>query len=215
MKKIFALIISAAMLVSLAACSNPNSASTPTTTAKAAGAEADAGGDSDTNNNAASDAIVLLPGELYQFDKDVIKGITVKGNQLGSGEFNDTDPDVKGIRCVFLLNEWVEFYPDTSVANGIYVYVYKHADDAKVYTDMGFTEEDVKVLATCTLEKPEDAGYQWGALYLNPEYADPGVYDIVFVKDGKAVAVMEAKFYAEGSLSDKSDDDLRAMMKDF
>lgn len=216
MKKIFALIISAAMLVSLAACSNPNSASTPTTTAKAAGSEADAGGNLDTNNNnASSDAIVLLPGELYQFDKDVIKGITVKGNQLGSGEFNDKDPDVKGIRCVFLLNEWVEFYPDTSVANGIYVYVYKHADDAKVYTDMGFTEEDVKVLATCTLEKPEDAGYQWGALYLNPEYADPGVYDIVFVKDGKAVAVMEAKFYAEGSLSDKSDDDLRAMMKDF
>ena len=221
MKKIFALIISAAMLVSLAACSNPKSASTPTTTAKAAGAEVDAGGDSDTNNNnAASDAIVLLPGELYQFDKDadggpVIKGLTVKGNQVGTAEFNAKDPDVKGIRCIFQLNEWVEFYPDTTVTGGIYVYVYKHADDAKVYTDMGFTEEDTKVLATCTLEKPEEADYQWGALYLNPDYADPGVYDIVFVKDGKAVAVMEAKFYAAESLEDKSDDELRAMMKDF
>ena len=222
MKKILALILSVFMILSLAACSNSGkSGSTPAATAKETGSEADAGGNNDaTPNNAGADAVVLLPGELYQFDKDadggpVIKGITVKGNRLGSGEFNEKDPAVKGIRCVFELNEWVEFYLDSGAANGIYVYVYKHADDAKVYTDMGFTEEDVKVLATCTLEKPEEAGDQWGALYLNPDYADPGVYDIVFVKGGKAVAVMEAKFYAAESLGDKSDDDLRAMMKDF
>lgn len=217
MKKLFALILSASMILSLAACSNPNqSEPAPTTLAKETESEADAGGnDETTKNNAGANAVVLLPGELYQFDKDVIKGITVKGNRLGSREFNDKDPDVKGIRCVFELNEWVEFYLDSDAANGIYVYVYKHADDAEVYTDMGFTEEDVKVLATCTLEKPEDAADQWGAFYLNPDYADPGIYDIVFVKDGKAVAVMESKFFAEESLADKSDDDLRAMMKDF
>lgn len=222
MKKILALILSVFMILSLAACSNSGkSGSTPAATAKETGSEADAGGNNDaTQNNAGADAVVLLPGELYQFDKDadggpVIKGITVKGNRLGSGGFNEKDPAVKGIRCVFELNEWVEFYLDSGAANGIYVYVYKHADDAKVYTDMGFTEEDVKVLATCTLEKPEEAGDQWGALYLNPDYADPGVYDIVFVKGGKAVAVMEAKFYAAESLGDKSDDDLRAMMKNF
>ncbi|PWJ69470.1 hypothetical protein B0O40_1838 [Ruminococcaceae bacterium R-25] len=218
MKKIFALILSATMLLSLASCANSGgSGSTEATSAKQTETEANAGGNNDaTKDTAAADAIVLLPGELYQFDKDVIKGITLKGNQLGSAEFNDKDPDVKGIRCVFLLNEWVEFHLDSSVTNGIYVYVYKHADDAKVYTDMGFTEEDVKVLATCTLEKPEDAADQWGSLYLNPDSADPGVYDIVFVKDGKAVAVMEAKFYAEvDPIRDKSDDDLRAMMKDF
>ena len=222
MKKILALILSVLMILSLAACSNSGkSGSTPAATAKETGSEADAGGNNDaTQNNAGADAVVLLPGELYQFDKDadggpVIKGITVKGNRLGSGDFNEKDPAVKGIRCVFELNEWVEFYPDTSVNDGLWVYVYKHADDANVYTDMGFTEEDVKVLATCTLEKPEEAGDQWGALYLNPDYADPGVYDIVFVKGGKAVAVMEAKFYAAESLGDKSDDDLRAMMKNF
>ena len=222
MKKILALILSVFMILSLAACSNSGkSGSTPAASVKETGSEADAGGNNDaTQNNAGADAVVLLPGELYQFDKDadggpVIKGITVKGNRLGSGEFNEKDPAVKGIRCVFELNEWVEFYLDSGAANGIYVYVYKHADDAKVYTDMGFTEEDVKVLATCTLEKPEEAGDQWGSFYLNPDYADPGVYDIVFVKGGKAVAVMEAKFYAAESLGDKSDDDLRAMMKDF
>lgn len=224
MKKIFALILSATMLLSLASCANSGgSGSTEATSAKQTETEANAGGNNDatqdteaTKDTAAADAIVLLPGELYQFDKDVIKGITLKGNQLGSAGFNDKDPDVKGIRCVFLLNEWVEFHLDSSVSNGIYVYVYKHADDAKVYADMGFTEEDVKVLATCTLEKPEDAADQWGSLYLNPDSADPGIYDIVFVKDGKAVAVMEAKFYAEvDPIRDKSDDELRAMMKDF
>ena len=218
MKKILALIISATMLLSLSSCANSNRTSTADKeTTKDSVSGEDAGGNSDAtkNNNSDAGAIVLLPGELYQFDKDVIKGITVKGNQLGSAEFNDKDPDVKGIRCIFQLNEWVEFYPDTSVNDGLWVYVYKHADDANVYTDMGFTEEDTKVLATCTLEKPEEADYQWGALYLNPDYADPGVYDIVFVKGGKAVAVMEAKFYAAESLGDKSDDELRAMMKDF
>ena len=223
MKKIIALIISATLLLSLSSCANSNGTSTADkeTTNDAVSGE-DAGGNSDAtkNNNSDAGAIVLLPGELYQFDKDadggpVIKGLTLKGNQLGTAEFNAKDPDVKGIRCIFQLNEWVEFYPDTTVTGGIYVYVYKHADDAKVYTDMGFTEEDTKVLATCTLTKPEEADYQWGSLYVNPDNAQPGVYDIVFVKDGKAVAVMKANFFKEGDLDGKSDDDLRGMMKDF
>lgn len=224
MKKIIALIISATMLLSLSACNKGKgtpASSNATTKAAAAGEGTGAGGNTDaTTKKTDAGAIVLLPGELYQFDKDadggpVIKGLTLKGNQCGTSEFNAKDPDVKGIRCIFQLNEWVEFYLDTTVNEGIYVYVYKHADDAKVYTDMGFTEEDTKVLATCTLTKPEEAADQWGSLYLNPDSADPGVYDIVFVKDGKAVAVMKANFFKEGDLDGKSDDDLRAMMKDF
>ena len=224
MKKFIALIISATMLLSLSACNKGKgtpASSNATTKAAAAGEGAGAGGNTDaTKKNTDAGAIVLLPGELYQFDKDadggpVIKGLTLKGNQCGTSEFNAKDPDVKGIRCIFQLNEWAEFYLDTTVNEGIYVYVYKHADDAKVYTDMGFTEEDTKVLATCTLTKPEEAADQWGSLYLNPENAQPGIYDIVFVKDGKAVAVIKANFFKEGDLDGKSDDDLRAMMKDF
>ena len=222
MKKFIALIISATMLLSLSACNKgKGTPASSNATTKAAAAGEGAGGNTDaTKKNTDAGAIVLLPGELYQFDKDadggpVIKGLTVKGNQVGTAEFNDKDPDVKGIRCIFQLNEWVEFYPDTTVTGGIYVYVYKHADDAKVYTDMGFTEEDTKVLATCTLTKPEEAADQWGSLYVNPDNAQPGVYDIVFVKDGKAVAVMEAKFFDGLSIQEKSDEELSAMMKDF
>ncbi len=222
MKKILALIISATMLLSLSSCNSSKATSTSAKeTTKAAAAGEGAGGNADaTKKNTDAGAIVLLPGELYQFDKDadggpVIKGLTLKGNQNGTSEFNAKDPDVKGIRCIFALNEWVEFYLDTTVNEGIWVYVYKHADDAKVYTDMGFTEEDTKVFAVCTLSKPEEAGKQWGSLYLNPDNAQPGIYDIVFVKDGKAVAVMKANFFKEGELDGKSDDDLRGLMKDF
>lgn len=224
MKKILALIISATMLLSLSSCNSSKATSTSaqvTTKAAAAGEGEGAGGNAETTkNNTDASAIVILPGELYQFDKDsssgpLIKGLTLKGNQHGTSEFNAKDPDVKGIRCIFALNEWIEFYLDTTATEGIWVYVYKHADDAKVYTDMGFTEEDTKVLASCTLAKPEEAGNQWGSFYLNPEYAQPGVYDIVFVKDGKAVAVMKANFFKEGELDGKSDDDLRGLMKDF
>ena len=232
MKKIFILILSASLILSFAACSkaqetsksseaeNTTSASTKETTTEPDKGSSESSDTEATKNNPDTGAIVLLPGELYQFDKDadggpVIKGLTVKGNRLGSVEFNQKDPDVKGIRCVFELNEWVEFYPDLNGTNVLWVYVFKHADDAKVYTDMAYTEEDTNVLATCTLEKPGEAGDQWGSFYLNPDYAQPGVHDIVFVKDGKAVAVMEAKFFEAESLGDKSDDDLRAMMKDF
>ena len=225
MKKILAMIVSGTMLLSLTACFNAGGTTTEKETTNetvndTVASEDNGGAVDETKDNTDPGAIVLLPGELYQFDKDadggpVIKGLTVKGNQAGTAEFNAKDPDVKGIRCIFQLDEWVEFYPDTSVNDGLWVYVYKHADDANVYTDMGFTEEDTKVLATCTLEKPEEAGDQWGSLYLSPDYADPGVYDIVFVKDGKAVAVMEAKFFAGLSIQDKSDDELRALMQDF
>ena len=221
MKKFIALIISATMLLSLSACNKGKGTPAPANETTKAAAGEGAGGNTDaTTKKTDAGAIVLIPGELYQFDKDadggpVIKGLTLKGNQCGTSEFNAKDPDVKGIRCIFQLDEWAEFYLDTTVNEGIYVYVYKHADDAKVYTDMGFTEEDTKVLATCTLTKPEEAADQWGALYVSPDNAQPGVYDIVFVKDGKAVAVMKALFVKESSIEGKSDDELRAMMKDF
>ncbi len=222
MKKVLALIITATMILSLSACGKSGSSTPAKETTNNNVAGEDAGGNADAagnNSGAAAGSIVLLPGELYQFDKDadggpVIKGLTLKGNQVGTSEFNTKDPDVKGIRCIFQLNEWVEFYPDTN-ADGLWVYAFKHADDAKVYTEIAYTEEDPKVLSVCTLTKPGEADGSWGAFYLNPADADPGIYDIVFVKDGKAVAVMEAKFYQEDSISDKTDDELRVMMKDF
>lgn len=222
MKKGLALILSLTLLLSLAACSKSDEKSgSKKDTASKTEAGDDDGGETDvTEKNNKEAAVVLMPGELYQFDKDaedgpVISGLSLAGNQLGSSELNSKDPDVKGIRCVFLLNEWVEFHLDTYVDEGIQVYVFKHSDDAAVYSEKKYSDDDESIFAECSLERPEEEDYQWGEFYLNPEYADPGVYDIVFVKGGKAVAVIEANFFAEESLGDISDEELSAMMKDF
>ena len=86
-------------------------------------------------------------------------------------------------------------------------------NDAKVYLDKTFNEEDA--VAFADLNKPETEGESWGAFYIQPDEHPEGIYDIVFVKDGKAVAMMAAKFVAYGAISDKSDDELASMMKSF
>lgn len=42
------------------------------------------------------------------------------------------------------------------------------------------------------LNKPETEGECCGAFYIQPDEQPEGIYDIVFVKDGKAVAMMAA-----------------------
>ena len=76
---------------------------------------------------AGADAIVLLPGELYIVgDTPVVKGVCVADNQAGSSDFNSKDPATKGIRCLFELNEWLEFVLDTDGTDSLKVFAYKH-----------------------------------------------------------------------------------------
>ena len=82
MKKIIALIISATMLLSLSACNKGKgtpASSNATTKAAAAGEGADGNTDA-TKKNTDAGAIVLLPGELYQFDKDADGGPQCEGS---------------------------------------------------------------------------------------------------------------------------------------
>lgn len=52
----------------------------------------------------------------------------------------------------------------------------------------------------------------WSSLYLNADEAEPGYYDFVFTYDSKVFATMLTKFYKEGELTGKSDEDLANMM---
>ncbi len=60
-----------------------------------------------------------------------------------------------------------------------------------------------------TIREP---GSCWASFYLNPEDAEPGLYDFVFTNNGKAVATLLTRFYEEGELEDKSDDELKSIM---
>ena len=79
MKRVVAFVIACAMSLALFGCGKSNGTSTSdkeTTKNTVAGEDNGGGGNTDATNNTKPDAgaIVLLPGELYQFDKDAADG---------------------------------------------------------------------------------------------------------------------------------------------
>ena len=170
-----------------------------------------------TTKAPSADALVLLPGKLVIVNEGdngpVIKGVNVAGNICGTTEFNSKAPAADGVRCVFELNEYLDFYLDTNETSGLKVFAYKHAEDANIYVDR--TNGEDGAAGFCDLNKPEDAADSWGAFYVNPADWQPGYYDLVFTKDGKAVALMQIKYFNDGEIQGKSDEELTALMKSF
>jgi hypothetical protein len=68
----------------------------------------------------------------------------------------------------------------------------------------------------CDLHYPADADqpdeWPWGEFYLNSADCEPGCYDFVFTYEGKAIAVLQTRFYNTGELSGKSGPELEALM---
>ena len=220
MKKIFSTVLAAALVLSLAACGgsgagnsgsgNGNSGTSVNSgTSAASGTQAGNAASTDTKG-----ANVMEKGKLYQVgDNEVIKGLRICGNQSGTAEFNTRDAAKDGIRCIFQLNEWAEFYMDSDKGSGITVWVIEHDDDA-VYDDKtGFSDEMKGFVLSCDLTDPGDGESQWGAFYIHPDEHPAGNYDLVFTLNGKAVAKMLTVFYKENELTEKSDAELEALMK--
>ena len=164
----------------------------------------------------------MLPGKLYFFnledrDPSVLRGVKICGNVCGSTEFNvSREKGTDGIRCIFQMNEWVEFYPDTDATYGIRVWILEHREDQKSYETTQFSDLMPGFVQYCDLRYPEDSEnpdeWQWGSFYLNPTDCKPGYYDFVYVYEGKAIAKMITYFYADGEIQDKSDADLEKLM---
>lgn len=164
----------------------------------------------------------MLPGKLYFFnledrDPSVLRGVKICGNVCGSTEFNvSREKGTDGIRCIFQMNEWVEFYPDTDATYGIKVWILEHREDQRSYETTQFSDLMPGFVQYCDLRYPEDEEnpdvWQWGAFYLNNDEYKPGYYDFVFVYEGKAIAKMITYFYADGEIQNKSDADLEKLM---
>ncbi len=215
MKKLIALIMVCAMSLAVFACGKKTPATESSKDTKAAQTDDKNGGE--TTKAPAADALVLLPGKLVIVNEGdngpVIKGVNIAGNRCGTTEFNSKAPAADGVRCVFELNEYLDFYLDTNETAGLKVFAYKHAEDANIYVDR--TNGEDGAAGFCDLNKPEDAADSWGSFYVNPADWQPGYYDLVFTKDGKAVALMQIKYFNEGEIADKSDEELTALMKSF
>ena len=139
------------------------------------------------------------------------------GNVVGSAEdINGKESSLDDVRCIFQLNEWVEFYPDADAEYYLRVWVIEHRDDQEYYNTCKFSDLMPGFVTYCDLHYPADEddpeNWAWGSFYLNPDDWKAGYYDFVFTYEGKAVATLLTKFYEDGALSEKSGAELEALM---
>ncbi len=228
MKKILALTLALLVLVSLAACGSCGSSGNNSTNNSAAtGDDQQSGNESGTGNTSQSGSTAepaKLSARINLIDLDdrdpsVLRGVVIKGNCAGTGDadgFNNRESSLTDVRCIFELNEWVYFYPDTDATYGLRVWILKHRDDQEYYNTCKFSDLMPNFANYCDLHYPEDEEnpdeWYWGSFYLNKDECEPGYYDFVFTYEGKAIATLLTRFYNENELTVKSDAELEALM---
>lgn len=231
MKKILTITLTLFTLLSMTACGSNNqsagnsSANNSTNTPAVSTVENQSSGSESGNSNASqssSTEAAKLTGKLNLINLDdrdpsVLRGVTIKGNCAGGYDgINGKEPSLTDVRCIFELNEWVYFYPDTDKDYALRVWILKHRDDQEYYNTAKFSDLDPNFVNYCDLHYPEDAENpdetEWGSFYLNKEDCEPGYYDFVFTYEGKAIATLLTRFYAENELTVKSDAELEALM---
>ena len=222
MKKLLILALALLMIVSPAACKGSDPGSTGTNPPASSTGDNQQSGSSSTSQSGNNAEAAKLTGKLNIINLDdrdpsVLRGVTVKGNCAGTAEgFNSKEPSLTDVRCIFELNEWVYFYPDTDKDYALRVWILKHRDDQEYYNKAKFSDLDPNFANYCDLHYPEDAEKpdetEWGSFYLNKEECEPGYYDFVFTYEGKAIATLLTRFYAENELTVKSDAELEALM---
>ena len=223
-QRIICLLLAAWMVFCLAACKGNDSASSSANTpANSTGENQQPGNESgSTSQNGDPADGAKLTGKLDLINLDdrdpsVLRGVRINGLSVGTADsFNGREASLTDVRCIFELGEWIEFYPDTDKEYALRVWVLKHRDDQAYYNTCKFSDLMPNFANYCDLHYPEDADnpdeWYWGSFYLNQEECEPGYYDFVFTYEGKAIAVLLTRFYAEGELSAKSDAELESLM---
>ena len=226
MKKIFTIMLALIMIFSLVACKTTtnNQGNNGTNPGNQQGNNTPGGQGSDNGNNQGDNTPdgAKLTGklnliELDDRDPSVLRGVTIKGNCAGTADgFNNKEKSLTDVRCIFELYEWVEFYPDTDKEYALRVWILKHRDDQEYYNTCKFSDLMPNFANYCDLHYPADEEnpdeWQWGSFYLNKDECEPGYYDFVFTYEGKAIATLLTRFYAESELTAKSDAELEALM---
>ena len=168
------------------------------------------------NTMQVQDTMVL--GKLYfinieEGQQPIMTDLSLSGNRCGTKMFNSKPAAADGIRSVFELDEWIEFYPLANVGSGIKELVFMHKEDQGFYLKNPLNDETPGYIQECELNKdPDDETYNWGSFYLHPEEVDPGYYDFVFIYGNKVFATMLTRFYKPAELIDKPDSDLEKLM---
>ena len=93
---------------------------------------------------------------LKEGEKPIMESLTVAGNRCVSEAFNAKPYATEGIRSIFELDEWVEFYPNTHAETGIKVMVFQHKNDQGFYLKNTLNDETDGYCQTCELNKDPD-----------------------------------------------------------
>ena len=233
-QRFICLLLAAMMVLSLTACGKGTDMSNQSQTGQPSGQEQTEGNGSQTGTGSQTDNAdgntsdsqsaepAKLTGkltliELEDRDASLLRGIRIIGASAGTGDdINGKASSLTDVRCIFELNEWVEFHPDTDAEYYLRVWILKHRDDQEYYNDCKFSDLMPEFVSYCDLHYPDDADdpetWNWGSFYLNPDDCEPGYYDFVFTYEGKAIAVLLTRFYGEGELSGKSGPELEKLM---
>lgn len=175
-----------------------------------------------STNNAANTSQIqetMVLGKLYfvnvkEGEKPIMTALSLFGNRCGSESFNHKPYAAEGIRSVFELDEWIEFYPQASAGSGIKVMVFKHQEDQGFYLKSSLNDKTPGYIQELDLNKdPEgDETSLWGSFYLHPEEVEPGYYDFVFIYKNKVFATMLTHFFKPNEIYEKSDTELEKLM---
>jgi hypothetical protein len=175
-----------------------------------------------STNNAANTSQIqetMVLGKLYfanvkEGEKPIMTALSLFGNRCGSESFNHKPYAAEGIRSVFELDEWIEFYPQASAGSGIKVMVFKHQEDQGFYLKSSLNDKTPGYIQELDLSKdPEgDETSLWGSFYLHPEEVEPGYYDFVFIYKNKVFATMLTHFFKPNEIYEKSDSELEKLM---
>ena len=233
MKKFLAIALALFLFIGLVACKDNNSGSSNATNPQAnnSGENQQSGNQSGNQSETGSNAQnagnaegAKLSGklsiiDLEDRDSSILRGIRIYGNQAGTLDgINGKKASLTDVRDVFELGEWVEFYPDTDAEYYLRVWVLKHRDDQEYYNTCKFSDLMPNFATYCDLHYPvdeenPDESY-WGSFYLNESDCEPGYYDFIFTYEGKAIAVLQTRFYKCGELASKSDEELEKLMRE-
>ena len=231
-QRLICFLLVAAMIVTLTACGKGSDTPNPSNTGQTSGQEQTSGNAGSQTENTESTGgetsgdqtaqPAKLTGKLNLINLDdrdpsVLRGVAISGNCAGTADgFNSKESSLTDVRCVFELNEWVEFYPDTDAKYALRVWVLKHRDDQAYYNNRKFSDLMPNFANYCDLHYPVDADnpdeWYWGSFYLHAEEHEPGYYDFVFTYEGKAIATLLTRFYGVDELSGKSDAELEVLM---
>ena len=175
-----------------------------------------------STNNAANNSQIqetMVLGKLYfvnlkEGEQPIMTALSLFGNRCGSESFNHKPYAAEGIRSVFELDEWIEFYPKANAESGIKVMVFKHQEDQGIYLKSSLNDKTPGYIQELDLNKdPEgDETSLWGSFYLHPEEVEPGYYDFVFIYKNKVFATMLTHFFKPNEIYEKSDSELEKLM---